>query len=340
MGFIIAPWLAPRVTSFLQFPDRIASLKLKTRRGKFGFITAYAPHNLKPYDERRSFYSELITVLGKCRVNGPRYVLGDLNARIGQQRTGEKDIFGPYSFGKEASHKVESPNRELLLEFCADFKYVAANTFFDMPAEQKVTFAEAGSRPIGPVNEDSFHMLDLVLVPEGALANISEIRSVRNATLATDHFVLLCSLQDECETSPDRGTRAMPDRSLLSNSITRNSFVEAFKQNHSNASSAAASWQSISGAMKAAGEVLPLSSTVPNKPWISAATLDLISQRQAARACDDYVEEKLLHKAVRVSARKDRTVWADTLLEDGSWGAIKKIRKPRQIKQGRLRDAR
>ena len=165
VGFIIAPWLAARVTNFLQFSDRLASLKVKTRRGKFGFTTAYAPHNLKPYDERRSFYSELITVQSKCRANGPRCVLGDLNARIGQQRTGEEDISGPYGFGKEASHKVESSNRELLLELCAEFKYVAANTFFVMPAEQKVAFAYAGSIPMRHVNEDSFHMLDLFFCP-------------------------------------------------------------------------------------------------------------------------------------------------------------------------------
>ena len=33
VGFIIAPWLAARVTSFLQFSDCLASLKFKTRRG-------------------------------------------------------------------------------------------------------------------------------------------------------------------------------------------------------------------------------------------------------------------------------------------------------------------
>ena len=52
VGFVVAPWCTHRIYGFLQFSDRMASLKIKVAGGKVGIINGYAPHNLKPYDER------------------------------------------------------------------------------------------------------------------------------------------------------------------------------------------------------------------------------------------------------------------------------------------------
>ena len=48
VGFVVSPRYASRVCGFLQFSDRLASLKLKVAGGKVGIINGYAPHNLKP----------------------------------------------------------------------------------------------------------------------------------------------------------------------------------------------------------------------------------------------------------------------------------------------------
>ena len=75
-----------------------------------------------------------------------------------------------------------------------------------------------------------------------------------------------------------------------------------------------------------------------NKPWIRHGTLTLIWQRGNARLSNDY-EERRLHKEVRRSVRMDRTVWVEACLADGSWDALRKLRRPPSRKQGRLRDA-
>ena len=43
------------------------------------------------------------------------------------------------------------------------------------------------------------------------------------------------------------------------------------------------SWESVVDAFRAAEEGIPQKKVVPNKPWISEATLDLIEQHLAAR---------------------------------------------------------
>ena len=53
-----------------------------------------------------------------CSVNCGKLILGDFNARMEHKGPDEDHILGDFTFGKVASHRVERPNRELLIEFC------------------------------------------------------------------------------------------------------------------------------------------------------------------------------------------------------------------------------
>ena len=86
VGFMVPPWCVSKVHGFLQYSDRMASLKLKVTGGKAGIITGFAPHNLRPYDERRDFYDSLAKLWKRTSVNGRKYLFGDFNARIGFQK--------------------------------------------------------------------------------------------------------------------------------------------------------------------------------------------------------------------------------------------------------------
>ena len=66
VGFAVAPWCSRSIARFLQYSDRLASLKMKINGGKIGIITAYAPHNLRPYDERVEFYTGVGILYDKC----------------------------------------------------------------------------------------------------------------------------------------------------------------------------------------------------------------------------------------------------------------------------------
>jgi len=89
--------------------------------------------------------------------------------------------------------------------------------------------------------------------------------------------------------------------------------------------------------MEKASAILPPVSEKANNPWISPHTLDLLSQRRLARVRNDYEKEQRLHKAARASAKKDRTVWLDKMLEDGDWTQVRKLRNPKRAKFCKLR---
>ena len=48
---------------------------------------------------------------------------------MGQRRPNEEEVIGDYCFGREAVHKVEVPNRDLLFEFCLSHGLIIGNTF-------------------------------------------------------------------------------------------------------------------------------------------------------------------------------------------------------------------
>ena len=96
-------------------------------------ISAYAPHNLRPHDERHNFYVDLGCLLDATSVIGAKYCIGDFNARLGQRRQGEDEVIGPHNFGLEAVHEVESQSCDLVLAFCTVREFVVANTSEEMP---------------------------------------------------------------------------------------------------------------------------------------------------------------------------------------------------------------
>ena len=155
-----------------------------------GLITAYAPHNMKSLADRLSFYYALDNTYRICKANVGKVVAGDFNARIGQQGLLEDDVLGDYCFGCEALHKVDSPTRDLLLEFCLGSRNVVANTFVDAAPDCKVTYRSPGTQPMYPIGEHNFQMLDLILCQQPWLNSLYELRSVRETTLASDHFLV------------------------------------------------------------------------------------------------------------------------------------------------------
>jgi len=190
VGFVVAPHFRSKVKSYKQVSDRLATIKVRSPAGAVGIVNGYAPHNGKPLDERLNFYVSLDQTFRTLSVNSHKLIVGDLNARLGRAHPGEDEIIGPWHFGQEAVGEVEVPNRDLLVEFCYATDLIVANTFKNVVEEEKVTYMEPGSAPMGPVTSKKYAMLDLILCDGKSLDDLKELKSNRAATLATDHFLV------------------------------------------------------------------------------------------------------------------------------------------------------
>ena len=342
VGFIVAPWLRRSVTGFLQKSNRLCSIKLKTTSGKLSVICAYAPHNARPHDERQQFFSDLSMLYGQKNGCQVKIIFGDLNSRIGTQLPGEEEEVGPHSFGRAATSGTPGEfNRDLLLELCVSHKLAVANTFFDLDDDMQVTYREPGVPPLAIVTESKFVQLDLMLVPQWFLHQVSSLASVRAAALASQHFLVESYLRCNFATPQGRSQVSRPDGSALKDKEVRSKFANHFNEalKHGQAGLSLDDKQcTIKEAFASASSTLPKERSRPNHPWISQTTLALIEARGEARASHDHAKEQRLHKQIRSAAKRDRAEWLNRIASTGSWEDVRRLRKKKRPLQGRLRN--
>ena len=342
VGFIVAPWLRPCISGFLQKSNRLCSIKLKTTSGKLSVICAYAPHNGRPHDERQQFFSELSTLYDHTNGCQEKIVFGDLNSRIGRQLPGEEEQIGLHSFGRAATSGIPGEfNRDLLLELCVSHELAVANTFFDLNVDKQVTYREPGVSPMDNVTDDKFAQLDLMLVPQGFLHQVCSLDSVRTVALASQHFLVESYLRCSFSTPREKRQVSRANRSALKDAEVRSRFVnnfdEGFQPNQAGLSLDEKQCR-IKEAFETAGSMLPKEPKRPNRPWISQNTLTLIEARDKARAAYDYAKEQRLHKQIRSAAKRDRAQWLNGIASTGSWEDVRRLRKKKRPLQGRLRN--
>ena len=64
-------------------------------------FSAYASHSGYAYPDRQSFYHDLGDFVNNVSAHGPKFILGDFNARLYRRLPGEEDFIGPHLFQTE-----------------------------------------------------------------------------------------------------------------------------------------------------------------------------------------------------------------------------------------------
>ena len=342
VGFVVSPWARRNVISFSEHSDRIAWLRLRVQGGKVPIVCAYAPQGGRDFVSRQSFFYELGSVVNKCSSHGPKIILGDLNARLHHQRTGEENIIGPYAFGNREAQEDPLANRSLLLEFCELWSMCVANSFFPQPPEKLVTYFDLGASPASEVNHRNFAQLDLLLLPQSWRWCVDYCGSEKSIGFSSHHFLVEAHLLMTVERNPPSSSAGTVDLNALQSCEIRRRFVNALTSRLPTLASQTSvdeASRGINNAFAAAArETLPSRSAVPRRPWISAHTLGLIDLRTLARASNNYEEEKAIGAEIKASAAKDRAAWLDTLAASGSWQDLRKLRGGRSVTKGRLRN--
>jgi len=321
----------------------VASLKLRVSGGSIGLVCVYAPHNLKPLEERVAFYDVLDACVEKTKVHGFTCVIGDLNARIGSRRNDEEHIFGEYCFGREARHVTELPNRDLLVEFCTAHKFSVANTLMPNLPQNLVTYHEPGVAPMSPISEVGFSMLDLMILPQDEVGRVVSICSGRLATIASHHFPVCAALDVMIDKQTPGTLHRRRNWEALQNVPVRDEFLKSVRAGPTVSDAGPCiedRWSQLCKILLAAADKsVPFVPFQRKTPWITEATLSLIQQRRAARYGANWDVERTLRREVKKSARRDRAKWIEQLASKGDWNSLKKIRKKRHAaQQTRLQD--
>lgn len=158
--------------------DRIISLRIPINNDRsVHLISVYAPTMQHTDTTKDAFYAELSGVIKSVRECDKIFVLGDFNARVGNDHVTWPSVLGHHGIGNANS------NGYLLLSMCAENNLTITNTQFQLPNKLKTTWKHARS--------GHWHLIDYVLTKQKDLSDVHITRVMRGADCWTDHRLLI-----------------------------------------------------------------------------------------------------------------------------------------------------
>ena len=182
--------------------DRIlqVTIELKDRKCTH-VISVYAPDTSKPREEINIFYEDLQAVLDSIGPQDEIIILGDLNARIGNE----------YIPGVKNRYNEEAKNEsgEQLIHLCAQNELRINNTFFPHKPQHKFTFENTRGHK---------SVIDYVITNRNIHPRrIQDVRTLTSANAGTNHGLVLAKIAVTLKlkkNEPTKGTNKINVESL------------------------------------------------------------------------------------------------------------------------------
>jgi exonuclease III len=110
-----------------------ATFCTKKKRIKLNIIQCYAPTNDSEEEDKDMFYDRLQSVLEKCQQRDVTIVMGDFNAKVGEDNSGYEEVMGTHGLG------TMNENGERMADFCAMNSLIIGGTVFPHKKIHKAT---------------------------------------------------------------------------------------------------------------------------------------------------------------------------------------------------------
>ncbi|XP_051917827.1 uncharacterized protein LOC127598188 [Hippocampus zosterae] len=170
-------------------------------------ISAYAPTLDASEEAKESFYAALRGLILRVNPRDKLLVLGDFNARVGQ----DHQLWGGI-LGKEGVGNCNE-NGELLLVLCAETEMVITNTLFRMANKRKTTWQHPRS--------GHWHLIVYVLIRICDRADVMVTRAIRSMDDGwSDHRLVASRLR--LKIAPAKRRKKIPKRIRFNVGLLRN----------------------------------------------------------------------------------------------------------------------
>lgn len=180
-GFAVKNTIVNSIQTPVAVSDRISVMKLNTRQGTIKIISAYAPTLAAEPTVKDHFYYDLESVLDPSSDSERVVLLGDLNARVGDDHQAWPDCIGKFGVGRM------NENGQRLLELCCRNNLCITNTIFPAKRHRKMTWCHPRS--------NSWHQLDFIIVRQKQRKEVLNTRPYHSADCDTDHSLVVSTMQ-------------------------------------------------------------------------------------------------------------------------------------------------
>ena len=172
--------------------DRIISMRLPLWNQQYATLfSVYSPTLKAEPAEKDRFYSDLRSLIQSTPADDKVVILGDFNARVGQDSKAWKGVLRKHGVGNC------NENGRLLLEFCAEKQFTITNTIFQQKNSLKTTWIHPRSK--------NWHLIDYVLVRQRDIQDVCHTRVMPSAECYTDHRLVRCKLRLLFKPKPRKG---------------------------------------------------------------------------------------------------------------------------------------
>ncbi|XP_017487696.1 PREDICTED: craniofacial development protein 2-like [Rhagoletis zephyria] len=186
IGFAIANKVMSSVVRWVPVNDRLCLIVFRAKPVNISIINCHAPTEEAEEEDKNSFYTDLEKLYDNQSANTVRLVVGDFNAKVGQE-TEYRPTIGP-----ESLHEECNENGMLLVNFATMEEMIVSSTFFPRRLFHKSTWVSPDGRTV--------NQIDHVLVDKRHKSSVENVRTFRGADMSSNHFLVVVKIRVKLST--------------------------------------------------------------------------------------------------------------------------------------------
>ena len=155
----------------------IASFTTKHKGINLNIIQAYAPTNEAAEEDKDCFYNQLQSTVENFSKKDVNILMGDMNAKVGTDNTGEEEVMGIHGIGQV------NDNGERFKGLCGFNQLVIEGTIFPYKTVHKASWVSPDGR--------TENQIDHFTISKKFRRSLQDVRVMRGADIGSDHHLLV-----------------------------------------------------------------------------------------------------------------------------------------------------
>ena len=252
---------------------RIITARFKMRTGAMTIIQAYAPNTADTEEKVDEFYDLLQVTINQSNSSDLLVIMGDFNAKVGEDRSNWESVLGNYGLGKI------NDRGEKLLNFCAVNDMCICNTMFKQKKPSRQWMWESP-------DQKTHNKIDYIMINNKYKNCVTNARSFPSADIGSDHQLVIANLRLKFKTMRKTKYPKRYDVFKLKNPQTKSNYEIEIGGRFAplldlpdTDTDAQTMWEEMKTAFnKTSKKILGYKKQKQEKPWISEEVIQLTEE--------------------------------------------------------------
>ena len=316
VGIILNNKAKDSIMGWEPISDRLLRIRLQTKHLKMTILQCYAPTNDHDEEDKDQFYTMLNETLGKIPKHDITIVMGDMNAKIGDDNKDVEEVMGKHSVG------TINNNGERFIEFCLMNGLVIGGSIFPHKSVHKLTWLS----PDGITR----NQIDHFCINRKFRSSLCDVRVYRGADIASDHYLGVATIRLKLKKNLVQPRPKKPNVIKLKSEETKRKFNLEIKNRFQPLSNLFADPEEAWAHMKTAYNDVALDvlghAHKPTEEWITEDTWEeielrkeckkrILQENDQSKKHELENEYRIRDKNVKRKARRDKRDFVDKMAD-------------------------